>query len=228
MAILQDAETLCSKFLRNPFMGLVWFNSFNSWNPEGRQWSSLQFCAWHFLVVKCPSGNKSHANSVSPEAAAECQDRMFLYWVTYQPPGMHLGLFGWEGRDDPKYVSKIMREKPRSDSWLMPWRNWWDEAKCSEQMLSSRNTVSYPAGSILCIILSLWNTVPGCQDGGRWHEGEPKQKHSPVLSVYLSYFCIDSFLPLFFSLVELKVLDFRALSLFPSCLHSCLAHLRAQ
>lgn len=113
MSILQDAETLCSKFLRNHITGLVWFNSFHSWNPEGRQRSSLQFCAWCFLVVKCPSGNKSHESSVSPEATAECQDRMFLYWDPYQPPGMHLGLFGCQGRDDPKYMYKIMRKTPR-------------------------------------------------------------------------------------------------------------------
>lgn len=101
MSILLDAEASFSKFLRTQIMGLVWFNSFNSWSPEGREWSSLQFCAWHFLLVKCLSGNKSQKSGVSPEAAAECQDRMFFYWVTYQPPGMHLGLFGW-GKGWPK------------------------------------------------------------------------------------------------------------------------------
>lgn len=140
MSILLDAEASFSKFFRNQIMGLVWFNFFNSWNPEGREWSSLQFCAWHFLIVKCPSGNKSHKNAVSSEAAAECQDRMLFYWVTYQPLGMHLCLLGLGEKDDQKYIYRKIRRKPRSNSWLFPWRSWWGEATRSKQMFNCRNS----------------------------------------------------------------------------------------
>lgn len=156
MSVLLDAEASFSKFLNNRIRGLVWFNSFNSWHPEGRAWSSLQFCAWHFLVVKCLSGNKSHKNPVSPEAAAECQDRIFFYWVTYQPLGMHLCLLGW-GRNGRKYMYRKIRKnktKHRSDSWPIPWRNRWDEATCCKQMLNSRNTFLNQTGHILCIVVS--------------------------------------------------------------------------
>lgn len=175
MSILLDAEASFSKFFRNQIMGLVWFNFFNSWNPEGREWSSLQFCAWHFLIVKCPSGNKSHKNAVSSEAAAECQDRMLFYWVTYQPLGMHLCLLGLGGRMTKNtYIGKL-EENPGAIPGSFPE----EVGEVRQHVLNKCSTVEIvlnQTGSILYIILvkvEWYNRLLSWRD---WYEEKPKQK----------------------------------------------------
>lgn len=173
MSILQVAEASFSKFLRNQIIGLVWFNPFNSWNHERREWSSLQFCAWHFLRVKCPSG-KSHKNGVSPEAAAESQDRMFFYWVT-----THRGctwVYLDEGRDDPKCVRRIIRKNPGVIPGSFP-----EETGEIRQNVLNKCWVleiqfQIKQEAFCAYILSAWSTVRHCWGRGRWNDYEPKQK----------------------------------------------------
>lgn len=171
---------------------------------------NLLVYSWHFLRVKCPSGNKSHKTGVSPEAAAESQDRMFFYWVTYQPLGRHLGLFGW-GRDDPKCVCRVIRKNPG----LLP-------GSLPEETGEIRQNALHKCGvletqfqikqEVLCsYISSAWNT--GWREMS-WRWTKTKSIH---LSCLFSYFT-SSWTPfcLLFLLLECKDLEFSVLSVFVS------------
>lgn len=155
MSILQDAEASFSKFHRNQIMGLVWFNSFNSWSPEGRGWSSLPVCAWHFLRVKCPLV----INLIKPvrvqkqqlKAKTECS---FIEWHISHWGGTWVYLD--EGRDDPKCVCRIIRKNPELIPGLLPE----DTGEIRQNALNKCGVleIQFP---IKQEVLCAWNTMRG-------------------------------------------------------------------
>lgn len=162
-------------FLRSQIMGLVWFNSFNSWNPEGRDWSSLQFCTWHFLLVKCPLvTNLIKTLWARTSSWASRQNVLLLSHLS--ATGDALGFIGVGHRgDDPKYMYRIIRKNPGVISCSFP-----------EETGEMRQNVLNKCWTLENIVLNQTRSITyslvkvECSNGllgwRGWDEGKPKQK----------------------------------------------------